>query len=109
EFVKDDAKEPYPDLVLAITKQALARGLIVIRAGLYSNCIRLLPPLDLSDDQIDEGLAVLGEAYRAAVAALAPTEHEDPPEPSADTVPEGVDHDGAEQLAGRERSVPHGR
>ena len=70
EFVKDGSKTPYPELVLEITKQALARGLIVIRAGLYSNCIRLLPPLDLSDEHIDEGLSVLGEAYRAAVAAV---------------------------------------
>ena len=70
EFVKDADKTPYPELVLEITRQALARGLIVIRAGLYSNCIRLLPPLDLSDDHIDEGLAVLGEAYRAAVAGV---------------------------------------
>lgn len=70
EFVKDARKTPYPELVLEITRQALARGLIVIRAGLYSNCIRLLPPLDLSDSLIDEGLSVLREAYRAAVAAV---------------------------------------
>ncbi len=73
EFVKDTAgKEPYPDLVLEITKQALARGLIVIRAGLYSNCIRLLPPLNLTDAEVDEGLTVLAEAVAAAVAKVAP-------------------------------------
>lgn len=71
EFVKDKVtKEPFPELVLEITKQALARGLIVIRAGLYSNCIRLLPPLDLTDAQIDEGLAVLDEAVSAAVKTV---------------------------------------
>lgn len=69
EFVKDRrSKEPFPELVLEITKQALARGLIVIRAGLYSNCIRLLPPLDLADDLADEGLEVLRESIAAAVA-----------------------------------------
>ncbi len=73
EFVKDGrTKEPYPDLVLEITRQALARGLIVIRAGLYSNCIRLLPPLDLTDAEVDEGLRVLTEAVAAAVAKVAP-------------------------------------
>lgn len=70
EFVRDQStKEPYPALVLDITKEALKRGLIVIRAGLYSNCIRLLPPLTLSAAEADEGLAVLAESVAAAVAA----------------------------------------
>lgn len=65
EFVRDPAtKEPYPDAVLRVTQEALKRGLIVIRAGLYSNCIRLLPPLNLTDAQIDEGMDVLAEAVR---------------------------------------------
>jgi 4-aminobutyrate aminotransferase/(S)-3-amino-2-methylpropionate transaminase len=36
--------------------------LITIRAGLYSNCVRFLPPLDVTDEQVDEALAVLGDA-----------------------------------------------
>ncbi len=71
EFVRDRAgQEPYPEFVLEVTRQALRRGLIVIRAGLYSNCLRLLPPLTLSDEEADEGLAVLAEAVRAAEGAL---------------------------------------
>ncbi|MCW5818378.1 MAG: aminotransferase class III-fold pyridoxal phosphate-dependent enzyme [Trueperaceae bacterium] len=73
EFVRDRAtKEPFPELVLDVTKQALKRGLIVIRAGLYSNCIRLLPPLNMTDAEVDEGLAVLKEAVAAAAALHAP-------------------------------------
>lgn len=73
EFVKDRAgREPYPELVLEVTKQALTRGLIVIRAGLYSNCIRLLPPLDISPETADEAMSVLREAVRAAAAKLEP-------------------------------------
>ena len=76
EFVKDErTKEPFPELVLEVTKQALKRGLIVIRAGLYSNCIRLLPPLNLTDAEVDEGLAVLHEAVAAALATLGLPEH----------------------------------
>ncbi len=71
EFVHDrHGKHPFPELVLEITRQALARGLIVIRAGLYSNCIRLLPPLTLSDAEADEGLGVLAEAVAEAERAL---------------------------------------
>ena len=66
EFVKDrKSKLPVsaPEVV-AITAAALQKGLIVLRSGLYSNCIRLLPPLILTDEQIDEGMGILAEAIR---------------------------------------------
>ncbi len=66
ELVKDAELTPDPDLTLAITKATLARGLITIRAGLYSNCVRFLPPLSITDDQIDEALAVVAEAFAEA-------------------------------------------
>ena len=69
EFVssKTDKSPLSAQEVVNITAEALKRGLIVLRAGLYSNCIRLLPPLNLSDAQIDEGMAVLSEAVQAAL------------------------------------------
>ena len=69
EFVRDRAgKKPLSaQEVVDITAEALKRGLIILRAGLYSNCIRLLPPLNLSDEEIDEGMEVLSEAVRAAL------------------------------------------
>ena len=69
EFVRDRAgKEPLTaQEVVGITAEALKRGLIILRAGLYSNCIRLLPPLNLTDEEIDEGMSVLGEAVRVAL------------------------------------------
>lgn len=72
EFVRDAAKTPWPELVLDVTKRALASGVIVIRAGLYSNCLRFLPPLNITDEQLDEALAVVAEALAAAELALAP-------------------------------------
>jgi 4-aminobutyrate aminotransferase / (S)-3-amino-2-methylpropionate transaminase / 5-aminovalerate transaminase len=67
ELVRDrSTKEPAPDETLAVIKRAVARGLIVIRAGLYSNCVRLLPPLVISDEQLREGLDVLGAAIGQA-------------------------------------------
>ena len=63
EFVKDRAaKTPDPELTLKIIRDAVAHGLVLIRAGLFSNCIRLLPPIAMTDDQLEEGLGVLEAA-----------------------------------------------
>jgi 4-aminobutyrate aminotransferase/(S)-3-amino-2-methylpropionate transaminase len=67
EFVKDKtSKEPDPDLTLEIIKDAVAHGILLIRAGLYSNCIRLLPPLVITKNQLNEGLGVLEAAIKRA-------------------------------------------
>lgn len=55
-------KEPAAQQTLEIIRHAVANGLLLIRAGLYSNCIRLLPPLVINDDELREGLDVLGRA-----------------------------------------------
>ncbi len=67
EFVKEPAtKTPDPDLTLEILKDAVAHGIILIRAGLYSNCIRLLPPFAITNEQLREGLGVLEGAIARA-------------------------------------------
>jgi 4-aminobutyrate aminotransferase/(S)-3-amino-2-methylpropionate transaminase len=63
ELVTDTTtKTPATTETMAVTQAAFKRGLIAIRAGLYSNCIRFLPPLNITDAQIDEGMDVLREA-----------------------------------------------
>jgi 4-aminobutyrate aminotransferase/(S)-3-amino-2-methylpropionate transaminase len=65
ELVRDRAtKEPAPDETLQIIRRAVGKGLILIRAGLYSSCIRLMPPLVVTDEQLKEGLAILETAIR---------------------------------------------
>ena len=63
EFVKDrETKEPDMETAMAVIKEAINNGVILIRAGLYSNCIRLLPPVVITDEQLEEGLNVLENA-----------------------------------------------
>ena len=70
EFVRSrETKEPAPEETLAIIKRAVSSGLILIRAGLYSNCIRLMPPLVASDDQLNEGLSILEESIAAEASS----------------------------------------
>lgn len=67
EFVKDhQSKAPDMEVAMEVIKEATSNGLILIRAGLYSNCIRLLPPIVITDDQLLEGLAVLEKAIAKA-------------------------------------------
>lgn len=73
EFVKDrHTKEPDPEATLEIIRDAGAHGLIMIRAGLFSNCIRLLPPIVITDEQLIEGLQVLEDAIARAQAKRNP-------------------------------------
>lgn len=60
EFVKDpQGKEPDKDLVQKIIQASHQNGLILMNAGLYGNVIRILVPLVVSDEQLNEGLDVL--------------------------------------------------
>jgi 4-aminobutyrate aminotransferase/(S)-3-amino-2-methylpropionate transaminase len=67
EFVRDRAsRDPIaPDQMLQIVREAVARGVVVMRAGLYSNCLRLLPPLVIPEDMLREGLQVVEHAIAA--------------------------------------------
>jgi 4-aminobutyrate aminotransferase/(S)-3-amino-2-methylpropionate transaminase len=60
-------RTPNTDAPLKIVGEAYQRGLLLIRAGLYSNGVRTLVPLTIGDAELEEGLDVL-EASIAAVA-----------------------------------------
>ncbi len=75
EFVKDRVtKEPWPEIVPEIVKRSFEQGVILIRAGLYTNCIRFLPALEIPEDQLREALGAIVIAARAAYKAHLETE-----------------------------------
>ena len=39
------------------------RGVVTLTCGTWGNVLRLLPPLAISDELLDEGLDVLAEAF----------------------------------------------
>jgi 4-aminobutyrate aminotransferase-like enzyme len=57
--------ERSPDRAKAVVESAFERGLILLSCGLYGNVIRLLPPLNIAPDELDEGLAILEESLGA--------------------------------------------
>ncbi|HET8607929.1 MAG TPA: 4-aminobutyrate--2-oxoglutarate transaminase [Gaiellaceae bacterium] len=69
ELVRDPAtKEPDPELATAVAEAAFERGLLLLKAGIYSNCIRVLCSLALSDGELEEALAVWEEALASVLA-----------------------------------------
>ena len=61
ELVKDrDTKEPLP--VAPILAEAHQKGLVLISAGIYGNVIRVLMPLVITNEQMEEGFAIMEEA-----------------------------------------------
>jgi hypothetical protein len=65
-----ESKTPLPPAeTLAIVRRAVSNGVLLIRAGLFSNCIRFLPPLNMPEDMLREGLYAVGRAIEAVIPA----------------------------------------
>jgi 4-aminobutyrate aminotransferase/(S)-3-amino-2-methylpropionate transaminase len=63
ELVRDpQTKEPAAPLAAAIVSAAAERGLLLLTAGTYGNCIRVLCPLVIGDAELEEALGVWEEA-----------------------------------------------
>ncbi|MDR0641566.1 MAG: aspartate aminotransferase family protein [Treponema sp.] len=71
EFVKDEKKSPWPQLVTEIVQEAVRHGLIVESAGTYGNVLRFLSPLVISDAQLERGLEILKAAIAVSLKKLA--------------------------------------
>ena len=68
ELVHDPArKDPAPELAVAVIDAALARGLILLKAGISGNCIRVLCPLTIEDAVLDEALATWEQALESVL------------------------------------------
>jgi 4-aminobutyrate aminotransferase / (S)-3-amino-2-methylpropionate transaminase / 5-aminovalerate transaminase len=61
-----ELREQSPDAAKAVTEAAFERGLLLLSCGLYGNVLRLLPPLTVSDDELDRGLSILDESLGRA-------------------------------------------
>ncbi|MHA0043800.1 aminotransferase class III-fold pyridoxal phosphate-dependent enzyme [Deinococcus sp. PEB2-63] len=71
EFVKDaESKEPWMEVIANAVPLAVQRGVLRIRAGLCSNCIRFLPALDIPEDMLREALTAVADAVREAYVLL---------------------------------------
>jgi 4-aminobutyrate aminotransferase/(S)-3-amino-2-methylpropionate transaminase len=69
ELVADRAtKEPAPELVQAVIDAALQRGLLLLKAGVRGNAIRVLVPLVITDAELDEALGAWEDALETVLS-----------------------------------------
>ena len=66
ELVVPGSLEPNPRAAAAVLEDAREHGLLVGKAGLYGNVLRLAPPLSITREELEEGLAILAAAIERA-------------------------------------------
>ncbi len=62
-----DARQPDAGLTRALVAAAGKNGLLLLSCGVRGNVIRILAPLTIPFDHLDEGLAILGASFAACV------------------------------------------
>ncbi|MDA5095554.1 4-aminobutyrate--2-oxoglutarate transaminase [Aliiroseovarius sp. KMU-50] len=68
ELVTDRVtNNPNPALTQAIVAEAEARGLILLPCGTRANAVRLLPPLTVPFEQVDEAMDIIEASIEAAI------------------------------------------
>jgi len=67
EFVDDEGR-PDANRAKAIASACHREGVLVLTAGTSGNVVRLLPPLVIDDDLLDEGLEILAAAVKNELA-----------------------------------------
>jgi len=60
-----DVNKPNPELAKALTIKAAELGLILLSCGVRGNVIRILVPLTIPTEHLDEGLRILEDSFRA--------------------------------------------
>ena len=67
EFVKDrESKEPDKEMTTEVFEACRSQGIILSKSGPFQQCLRMVPPLCLSSDDVDEVTLSLDRALSAA-------------------------------------------
>ncbi|WP_185732965.1 4-aminobutyrate--2-oxoglutarate transaminase [Burkholderia seminalis] len=71
EFLKPGSGEPDAEFTKRVQMRALERGLLLLVCGVYSNVVRFLFPLTITQPVFDEALAILEEVLKETVGVPA--------------------------------------
>lgn len=71
EFVKDrQTKEPATKETAEILRKSHARGLMLMSCGLFKNALRLMPPIVITEEELQKGLDILETAIIEVSATI---------------------------------------
>jgi 4-aminobutyrate aminotransferase/(S)-3-amino-2-methylpropionate transaminase len=71
ELVRPGTTEPDAAMAVAVSAACHRAGVVTLTCGTYGNVLRLLPPLVMPEELLDEGLEVLATALGGTDAAAA--------------------------------------
>ena len=63
ELVKPGSLDPNSDAMTKVINYCAKKGVLLLSAGTYSNVIRFLPPIVISDELLLDAMSVLDEAF----------------------------------------------
>ncbi|MEU1390015.1 MULTISPECIES: aspartate aminotransferase family protein [unclassified Nonomuraea] len=66
EYTHPGTTRPAPEMATDIQEHCRERGLLVGSGGTFHNCVRIMPPLTLDEQEAREGIAIIAEATRRA-------------------------------------------
>ncbi len=64
EFIVDGRADKAKQLVKDVIHSAEEKGLLLLSCGTYDNTVRFIPPLNVSSEQIHDGLRIFGESLK---------------------------------------------
>jgi len=63
-FTDETRQTPNPELTQALVKKAAEKGLILLSCGTYGNVIRILSPLTISNELVNEGIDIIADTLQ---------------------------------------------
>lgn len=67
EFIVDGTQAKAKPLVKEIINRAESKGMLLLSCGTYDNTLRWIPPLNVTSEQINDGLKIFGEALKESI------------------------------------------
>lgn len=67
EFIVDGRAHKAKQLVKDVIHSAETKGMLLLSCGTYDNTLRWIPPLNVTSEQINDGLNIFGEALREVI------------------------------------------
>ena len=64
EFIVDGSHIKAKQLVKDVIHSAEEKGMLLLSCGTYDNTLRWIPPLNVSSEQINDGLRIFGESLK---------------------------------------------